>query len=110
MNLQQVAMTTFVLLQAAWSIENSRKLIEQLQPSHVIVHRHSPKDAFYLLTADESLDLFASTSSARAVCEALDLHEYTPTPARASDTDAESTPDLCVVLENGSPIGFYDVR
>jgi hypothetical protein len=53
MNLQQVAMTSFVLLQATWPVENSRQLIERLKPSHVIVHRYDPQDAYYLFSFQE---------------------------------------------------------
>ena len=63
MNLQQVAMTSFVLLQATWLVERSHQLIERLKPSHVIVHRYDPQDVYYLFSAQEVLTSFAAIST-----------------------------------------------
>jgi hypothetical protein len=81
MNLQQVAMTTFVLLQATWPVENSRQLVERLEPLHVIVHRHYPRDAYYLFSAREALTLFVQASNGLFVHEVLRLNERSTTPA-----------------------------
>ena len=76
MNIRHVAMNEFVLLQAPWSVKQSRQLIERLQPSHVIVHHHHPRgrdilhrvlhthtannqDIYYLFSVQEALTLFA---------------------------------------------------
>jgi hypothetical protein len=109
MNLQQVAMTSFVLLQARWSVENSRQLIEQLQPSHVIVQCPTPQAEYYLFSAQEVLVLFARSSNSSFVLEALHLEEHNATPGVEGDTDAEQVPDQCIVLEDGRLVGFFDV-
>jgi CHAT domain len=109
MNLQQVAMTTFVLLQATWPIEKSRQLIERLKPSHVIVRSHIPQDAYFLFSAQEVFSLFSRASDSSFVREALRLEERGATPGVESDTDAEQVPDQCIVLEDGRLVGFFDV-
>src|SRR2546428_1025158 len=108
-DLQQVAMTEFVLLQPSWPVEKSRQLIERLKPSHVIVHRSEAHNDYYLLTAEEALKLFANVINASSVGEALRLAERSATPALEGSTDAESAPDQCIVLEDGRLAGFFDV-
>jgi hypothetical protein len=109
MNIQQVAMTTFVLLQATWTVENGRRLTERLKPSHVIVHGRDPQDVYYLFSAQEALTLFAHTSNGLSIREAVRLDERCMTPTVESTTDAEQAPDQCIVLENGRLVGFFDV-
>src|SRR2546421_10350770 len=109
MNLQQVAMTTFVLLQATWPVEDGRQLTERLKPSHVIVHDHDPQDAYYLFSAQEALTQFAHVANGLSIHEAAHLDERTAAPAVEGDTDAEQSPDQCIVLEDGRLIGFFDV-
>ncbi len=109
MNLQQVTMTSFVLLQATWPVEKSRQLIERLKPSHVIVQRHDPQDAYYLFSVQEVLSLLARASDSSFVLEALRLQEHGVTPGVESHTNAEQVPDQCIVLEDGRLVGFFDV-
>lgn len=109
MNLRQMAMTTFVLLQATWPVEKSYHLIELLGPSHVIAHGYDPQDAYYLFSAQEALTLFTHASTGLFVRKALCLDERSATPAVESDTDAEQAPDQCIVLEDGRLVGFFDV-
>jgi hypothetical protein len=109
MDLHQVAMTEFVLLQQKWNVEQSRQLIEQLKPSHVIVHRAEARNDYYLLTAEQALDLCKNATNTLSVGEAFHLEERLPTPAFEGSTDAESAPDQCVVLEDGQLAGFFDV-
>src|SRR5438876_10069823 len=101
MDLQQVAMTEFVLLQASWPVEKSRQLIERLNPSHVIVHRSEAHNDYYLLTVEEALNLLTNANNASSVAEALHLEERPAVPALEGSTDAESAPDRCIVLEDG---------
>jgi len=109
MNIQQVAMTTFVLLQATWLVGNGRQLTERLKPSHVIVHGHYPQDAYYLFSAQEALTLFAQASNGISIHEAVRLDERSKTPTVEGDTDAEQASDQCIVLESGRLVGFFDV-
>ncbi len=108
MDLQQVVMTTFVLLQATWPVEQSAHLVEQLQPSHVIVHHRDQHDAYYLFPAQEALALLTHASNVPSLQEALHVQERMATPAFESAMDAEDVPDQCVVLEGGHLVGFFD--
>jgi len=108
MDLRQVATTTFVLLQATWSVEKSYHLVEQLGPSHVIVHSYNLQDAYYLFSAQEALALLERALNVPSVDEAFRLEERMTTPALAGDVDAESAPDQCIVLEEGHLLGFFD--
>src|SRR5947209_16060355 len=108
MDLRQVAMTTFVLLQATWPVERSYHLIEQLGPSHVIVHSYDPQDAYYLFSTQEVLTFLERALNVPSLGEALHLEERKMTPALEGDTDAESAPDQCIVLEEGHLLGFFD--
>jgi len=108
MNLQQVAMTTFVLLRATWSAENSRELLERLQPSHVIIHCPEPQEVYYLLTTQEAMSLLAQARRLSSVEHALCLDKQVPVPTLVGETDAEQVPDRCVILEGDRLIGFFD--
>lgn len=55
MYLSEVANHTFVLLQADWSSEKARQLIERLNSTHIIVHRvvkedQKEREYYYLRT------------------------------------------------------------
>ena len=108
MNLQQVAMTTFVLLQATWLSDNSRELIERLQPSHVVIHRREPQEAYYLFSMQRATNLLAQAPSTSSIEHILRLDEQTPTPTLMGETDAEQAPDRCVILLDDRLIGFFD--
>ncbi len=109
MDLRQLTMTTFVLLQATWPVEKSSHLIERLKPSHVIVHHRNSQDVYYLFSAQEVLGLLTSSLHTSSVYEALHLSERSVTPAFESDTDVERIPDQCIVLEDSDLVGFFDV-
>jgi len=108
MDLRELVMTTFVTLQADWSAEESSQLIEQLRPSHVIVHRHDPQESYLLLSAQDALQRLIHASPLSSVDEALQLQTHPATATLESDTDAQEAPDQCVVLEDGRLIGFFD--
>src|SRR2546421_4595457 len=108
MNLLNVAMTPFVLLQATWSAEQSAQLIERLQPLRVIVHRREPQEAYYLFSTQEVLDPLAHAPSVSSVDQTLCLDERTPTPVLEGETDAEQAPEQCVIFEEGRLVGFFD--
>ena len=56
MEMQKVALSSFVVLEASWPVDQSHQLISELQPTHVIVHRaEPPQDYYYLFQADWTL-------------------------------------------------------
>jgi hypothetical protein len=107
-DLQQVANTSFVLVQADWPVDKGRRLIEKLGPSHIIVHRKAHEDLYYLYTASEALYRLDQAPGAVPIGRALDLHESDATPLREMDADAETAPDWCVLHEGGRVVGFLD--
>jgi hypothetical protein len=110
MDVEQIASTDFVLLQAGWLVEKGRQLIEASQPLRVIVHRRDPQEYYYLFPAEETVNRLARVPNTWSIDQALDLHEYTATLVLESDEDAERAPAQCVVLKQGYPIGFCDAN
>jgi hypothetical protein len=108
MYLHEVCSDSFVLLQADWSVARAYQLIERLNPTHVIVHRTEPEDYYYLYAKSEALDLLMRVGHATPVSVALDLHEYTSTPAFDGYSDAVTAPVRSVVIEADHVVGFYD--
>jgi hypothetical protein len=112
-NLQQVAMTDFVLLRAEGSADEGRGLVQSLHPAYVIVQRtEQDNEYFYLFSSAEALALLRNAPQATSIRHALDLQESGATPALESTTvvigAGESIPDRCIVLDNGRPIGYFD--
>jgi hypothetical protein len=107
-NLQQVAETSFVLVQADWSTEKCRRLIRYLEPSHVIVHSDTPQELYYLYRASEALARLSQAPAAASIGRVLDLHESGATPLLEVYDDAAAAPDWCVVHEQGRVVGFLD--
>ncbi|MBM4431623.1 MAG: CHAT domain-containing protein [Chloroflexi bacterium] len=109
MYLHEVAMDTFVVLQADWPAGKARHLIESLNPTHVIVHRtDGPRHLYYLFTRSLALGRLAAYHDHVPVREALDLHEHTSTPVADAYARAEGAPDRAVVIEEGRVVGFFD--
>ena len=112
MYLREFVMDTFVMLQADWPADKAYKLIEGLDPTHVIVHRIEPEnDYYYLYTKSEALNRLMHANDQMPILEAFDLHEYTATPALDAYANARTTSDRAfVVVEEGRVIGFLDVN
>ena len=109
MYLHQIAMDTFVLLQADWPAGKAQQLIQRLEPTHVIVQRLDPADEYYLFTRRAALALLDRAGDMTSVEDAFNLYRSAATPALDAYTDAEAVPDRCVVVEEGQIIGFFDV-
>lgn len=107
LELAQVTETTFILLQADWSIARGRELIEALKPTHVIIHRER-EDSFYLYTIEMALTHMKGIANATPIHIAFNLHEIDATPLLEAHSNAEDAPDLCIVHEGGQLIGFFD--
>jgi len=109
MYLHEVALDTFVLLQASWPVGKACQLIAGLKPTHVIVHRTDPAGYYYLYTTLEVLYRLERKPNRMSLHDALNLHEYVATPALDAYANAETAPTRSVVLEDGRVIGFFDV-
>lgn len=108
LELWKVASRTFVLLQADWPGSKGRELIEALQPSHVIIRRNLSDRSYYLLSTEESFELFSLFPTASLIQDVLDLSEKEPTPTLEGTVNAEDAPDRCVILVHGRLWGFFD--
>ena len=110
MYLREVAMDTFVLLQAPWPVKKARQLVKLLNPTHVIVHRRDPRDYYYLYNVAEAIPHLAGASDEMSIHEAFKLHEYQATPTLDSYARLETAPARVVILEEGEVKGFLDTK
>jgi CHAT domain len=111
MDLQQVAMTSFVLLQDEWSVVKGLESIETLKmahPTHVIVHHSDKSDDYYIFSIQETLDLLNRAPNTSSLRIALNLQRANATPALEGTSNAESAPDRCIILADGLLVGFFD--
>lgn len=108
MDLQQVVMTTFVLLESVWSVTKGREFVEKLKPTHVIVHRRDPEKAYYLYSSREALECLEQTAPTLSVEAAFHLHDAVVTPPMEIHANAESAPDRCIIFDEGRLVGFFD--
>ena len=109
LELEQVAETTFVLLQAEWPVSKGHELVEALKPTHVIVHRIDPQEYYYLYSSQEALDRMNHVADALPIYEAFNLHETDATPLVEAHVNAKNAPNRCIVQKDGQLIGFFDV-
>jgi hypothetical protein len=111
MYLHEIAMDSFIIVQADWPAEKARQAIERLRPTHVIVHRTEPQDYYYLYTQEEVLERLGYADDQELVHDAFGLHEYTATDTVDAYADAGATEGRrAVVLDEGRVAGFYDPR
>ena len=108
MYLHEVASDSYVLLQAKWAGGKARELVEQLDPTHVIVHRSEPTDFYYLYTKSEAIGHLANHDVQTTLFDAFKLLESTATPTSDAFAAADEVPDRAVVLEEGRVVGFFD--
>jgi hypothetical protein len=106
--LYNVVDRSFVLVRASWPAGKVRRVVERLQPSHVIVGQTAQEDAYYLFRAPEILDLLATAEDQASAQEAIGLSRRPATPILDAYADELSAPDQAVVLDEGRIIGFVD--
>lgn len=110
MYLEQVASDDFVLLKAAWTVEQTQQVLVRTTSSHVIVHREEAgSDFYYLFRRAEAADRLVGQPSASTIGTALGLSESGATDTNDRYDSAETAPDATVVLDEGALYGFMDV-
>src|SRR5436309_2480130 len=87
MELAKAALTSFVLIDADWLVERAGRLIERLDPSHVIIRRTGPPEAHYLLSSDQAMRQLEQAGESIPVGQALQLWKLTPTPLTEADVE-----------------------
>lgn len=108
MDITEIASTNFVLLQDSWTMANCLELIKHLHLSHVIIYRENTEGTYHLFEASYVSQLLANASSGTSLAEVLATTACPAIPTVESDAEAEDAPDQCIILEEGSPVGFFD--
>jgi len=99
---------SFILVRANWPADKVRRMVERLQPSHIIVGQADQAGAYYLVRTREILDLLATAKDQAPAQVALGLDQRPATPILNAYDDELSAPDQAVVLDEGRVIGFMD--
>jgi hypothetical protein len=97
----------FVLVRSEWPAPEADALVRALKPGYVVVESSGP--AYHVFSRWETLDGFAR-GAALSAGEALGLEGREPVPVLDAYAVAEKLPDLCVVLDGGAVLGFYDAE
>jgi hypothetical protein len=111
MNLTQQLQTTFVLLEADWPADQSRKLVRDFPEraaTHVIVHQGDPgagAETYYLFTRKQALDLLSLGGTVGA---ALDLPNTDAAASLDVSVSRGDAPARAVVFAGGSVAGYID--
>jgi hypothetical protein len=108
MTIKKLASGSFVLLQAEWLAAKSINLINHLGPTHIIVRYSGPQTAYFLYTRREALSLLDAHGASTNLVKALGLENRRATPLVDGAETAVGVPDRCIVVEDGSIIGFFD--
>jgi hypothetical protein len=96
----------FVQVPAERSVAVTRELLAAHPKAFLLVR--GMESGFRLLSAEEAQDLLEEAPEA-TVGEALTAAGVSPVPTRDAVADFEDAPDRCVILEDGEPVGFYDI-
>ena len=65
-------------------------------------------DQYYLFEASYLSQLLINASGTIYLYEVLAAIACIAIPTVESDAEAEDAPDQCIILEDGSPVGFFD--
>jgi hypothetical protein len=106
--LNEILDDSFVLLQAGDPAGQAWQLLAALSPSHAIVRRVEPQNAYYLFSRSHALDLLEAAEPDVDLGRALRLNEQAPVPVMDAYDDGELAPEQVVVLDGGDVVGFLD--
>lgn len=104
--LRDLVSEDFVLVRGEWPAPEADALVRALKPGWVIVE--SPGPAYHVISRWETLQGLAQGSAGASTGEALGLAALPPAPVLDAYAVAENLPELCVVLDGGALLGFYD--
>lgn len=108
MYLHELALDTFVLMHADWTVAQARPLLNSEGITHVIIMRREPGETYYYLRRRDTARFILSRKTEQmSLREAFDLHEP---DAREADAYADSSTihEGVVILDEGQIVGFYD--
>lgn len=106
LQLWQIASGRFVQVSADWTVERARAAIDLFPRAFAVIRdRAASEETYWLLTPWEARNLLAEGAGS-VVGEALAAAEIAPVSALDAALDVEEAPDVCVVLEEGEPMGI----
>jgi CHAT domain len=108
MDLKQAASTSFVRIEESWPAGRSRRLVERLNPTHVILRRAGPPEVYYVVRSHEAIDQLGSLPEEALTGEAFDGAGFEPAPLVDGLEDDTGAPELCLVLDEGRIVGVFD--
>jgi len=98
--------TSFIRLDAAWTVAQALEVLAAVKTKRVIVHRLDPQkgEFFYAYVRDQLLAQLQGAGAGYHLVDALNLHEYTATPVIAGDQSGLDGPR--VVVADGQIVGL----
>jgi CHAT domain-containing protein/uncharacterized protein associated with vWA-MoxR-VMAP ternary system len=98
--------TSFIRLDAAWTVAQALEVLSAVRAKRVIVHRLDPQkgEFFYAYVRDQLLAQLQGAGAGVRLVDALNLHEYTATPVTAGDQSGLDGPH--VVVADGQIVGL----
>lgn len=110
MELQAITERNFLYLPADMPLKHARPLLEISSASRCIIERGFRASMYYLFPTGVLRYLLKGQPDEATLLQALNLHEKETSPIADSALAADRAPDVCVVLDEGVLIGYYDVN
>lgn len=108
MNVSEVAMTSFIMVDGAWPVARSLELIRNLKATHVIARRRGPRGGHLLFTKSEALHLLERSKKGTESTEALLAKASRVTRTLESGARVKDASQRYIVVEDGYVVGFID--
>jgi hypothetical protein len=106
--LHKIASSQFLLLHAEQPADEVRQLLTQLRSNHVVIRRREGSPRYFLCEIRELRELLGRAAGDQLLLDLLGAIKDKAVDVVDADSDAETSPDRCVVIEAGHIIGFYD--
>ena len=108
-HLYQISTDHFILLHADQSVPQAVAAIRKLQPTAVVVRNQAGEAvSYYLFTGTELLAMLDKIKGDKSLLDALNPQERQTVASLDANSDAESVPSRCVVIDSGLVVGIYD--
>ena len=109
MYLHELAMDTFVLVHADWTVAQARPLLNRPGITHVIiVRRESGQTYYYLLQKDTARFILGKERNEEATLQQVFRLQGRESQGADAYTDHTNVTAGVVVLDDGHIVGFYD--
>lgn len=108
MELEKVASSSFVLIDAAWPATRVLGLIEQLVPLRLIVRRNGPPESYYLVRPGIARRKLERSEPSTPIEQALDWTGLASVPLLEGADDESAYAGPCIVHDGGRIIGYRE--